>query len=125
MLYTDSAAPIGYATAPKELRRRVHQPIPQKCLRQVITVCSHALAAFRFRVANLRRPTRRRHGQKDHGLDHEDNRRGPICPLILFVLQFGSTWRLPFVIWQTPQRPEPEPVAPCEAVLAAFNAKRE
>ena len=66
MLYTDSAALIGYATAPKELRRRVHQPIPQsKCLRQVITVCSHALAAFRFRVANLWRPRRRKHGQKD------------------------------------------------------------
>jgi len=66
MLYTDSAALIGYVTAPKELRRRVHQPVPQgKCLKQVITVYSHALVAFRFRIANLWRPARRKHGQKD------------------------------------------------------------
>ena len=66
MLYTDSAALIGYATAPKELRRRVHQPVPQsKYLKQVITVFSHALVAFRFRMANLWRLTRRKHGQKD------------------------------------------------------------
>ena len=66
MLDTDLAALIGYATAPKELPRWVYQAIPQgKCLRQVITVCNHALVAFRFRVANLWRPTHRKHGQKD------------------------------------------------------------
>ena len=60
----------------KELRRRMHQPIPEqgKWLRQVVTgyfayhavpTNGHALMAFRFHIANLWRRTLKKRSQKD------------------------------------------------------------
>ena len=50
MMHTDSVALlVGYARAPKELRRRQRQPLPEpgKWLR------SHALVTLRLHIANL------------------------------------------------------------------------
>jgi RNA-directed DNA polymerase len=60
----------------KELRRRMHQPIPEqgKWLRQVVAgyfayhavpTNGHALMAFRFHIANLWRRTLKKRSQKD------------------------------------------------------------
>jgi len=66
MFYTDSAALIGYARNPRELRRRMHHAIPPgKWRRPIAAGHSHAFVAFRFHVAKLWRLTLRKRGQKD------------------------------------------------------------